>query len=48
VGSKKLLIVWQRQPGQSLDDWKPAMVRYKPLELAGDIYVRESCYLCHS
>jgi cytochrome c oxidase cbb3-type subunit II len=44
-------IVWQRQSGQSLDDWKPGdgVRPYKPLELAGrDVYVREGCYLCHS
>ncbi len=44
-------IVWQRQPGQSLDDWKPGdgVRPYKPLELAGrEVYIREGCYLCHS
>ena len=52
VDSKEISpIVWQRQPGQSLDDWKPGdgVRPYKPLELAGrDIFVREGCYLCHS
>ena len=44
-------IVWNRKPGQSLDDWKPGdgVRPYKPLELAGrDVYIREGCYLCHS
>ncbi len=44
-------IVWNRKPGQSLDDWKPGdgVRPYKPLELAGrSIYIREGCYLCHS
>jgi len=44
-------LIWQRQEGQSLDDWKPGdgVRPYKPLELAGrDIYQREGCYLCHS
>lgn len=44
-------IVWDRQPGQSLDDWKPGdgVRPYKPLELAGRaIYIREGCYTCHS
>jgi cytochrome c oxidase cbb3-type subunit 2 len=52
VDSKEISpIVWQRQEGQSLDDWKPGdgVRPYKPLELAGrDVYVREGCYLCHS
>jgi cytochrome c oxidase cbb3-type subunit 2 len=52
VGKKEISpIVWQRQPGQSLDDWKPGdgVRPYKPLELAGrEIYIREGCYLCHS
>ncbi len=44
-------IVWQRQAGQTLNDWKPGdgVRPYKALELAGrDIYQREGCYLCHS
>lgn len=44
-------IVWQRKPGESLDDWKPGdgVRPYKPLELAGRaVYIREGCYLCHS
>lgn len=52
VNSKEISpIVWQRQPGQSLEDWKPGdgVRPYKPLELVGrDVYVREGCYLCHS
>jgi cytochrome c oxidase cbb3-type subunit 2 len=44
-------IIWDRKPGQSLDDWKPGdgVRPYKPLELAGrEVYIREGCYLCHS
>nr|VFJ42551.1 MAG: cytochrome c oxidase cbb3-type subunit 2 [Candidatus Kentron sp. DK]VFJ48692.1 MAG: cytochrome c oxidase cbb3-type subunit 2 [Candidatus Kentron sp. DK] len=44
-------IVWQREDGQTLNDWKPGdgVRPYKALELAGrDIYQREGCYLCHS
>jgi cytochrome c oxidase cbb3-type subunit 2 len=44
-------IVWDRKPGENLDDWKPGdgVRPYKPLELAGrEIYIREGCYLCHS
>ncbi len=44
-------IVWDRQEGQSLDDWKPGdgVRPYKPLELAGRaIFIREGCYTCHS
>jgi cytochrome c oxidase cbb3-type subunit 2 len=44
-------IVWQRQDGQTLKDWKPGdgIRPYTALELAGrDIYQREGCYLCHS
>lgn len=52
VDSKEISpIVWQRQAGQSLDDWKPGdgVRPYKPLELAGRaVYIREGCYLCHS
>jgi cytochrome c oxidase cbb3-type subunit 2 len=44
-------VVWQRQEGQTLDDWQPGdgVRPYKALELAGrDVYQREGCYLCHS
>ncbi|MBF0218679.1 MAG: cytochrome-c oxidase, cbb3-type subunit II [Gammaproteobacteria bacterium] len=44
-------IVWQRQAGQSLADWKAGdgVRPYTGLELAGrDIYMREGCYTCHS
>jgi cytochrome c oxidase cbb3-type subunit 2 len=44
-------ILWQRQSGQALADWKPGdgIRPYTALELAGrDVYVREGCYLCHS
>ncbi len=44
-------IVWDRKPGETLDDWKPGdgVRPYKPLELAGrEVYIREGCYLCHS
>jgi len=44
-------IVWNRKPGESLDDWKPGdgVRPYKPLELAGrEVFIREGCYLCHS
>jgi cytochrome c oxidase cbb3-type subunit 2 len=44
-------LVWQRQPGQTLQDHKPGdgMRPYTAIELAGrDIYQREGCYLCHS
>lgn len=44
-------VVWKREAGQTLDDWKPGdgVRPYKALELAGrDIYQREGCYLCHS
>jgi cytochrome c oxidase cbb3-type subunit 2 len=44
-------LVWQRQPGQTLNDHKPGdgIRPYTALELAGrDIYQREGCYLCHS
>ena len=44
-------IVWQRQPGETLADWKAGdgVRPYKPLELAGrDVYLREGCYTCHS
>lgn len=44
-------VVWQRQPGQTLNDWKAGdgVRPLKPLELAGrDIYQKEGCYLCHS
>lgn len=44
-------IVWQRQAGQTLADWKAGdgIRPYTALELAGrDVYKREGCYLCHS
>ena len=44
-------ILWQRQAGQTLADWKPGdgVRPYTGLELAGrDVYIREGCYLCHS
>ena len=44
-------VLWQREAGQTLADWKPGEgVRpYTALELAGrDVYQREGCYLCHS
>ena len=44
-------IVWDRQDGQTLTDWKAGEgVRpYTALELAGrEVYIREGCYLCHS
>ncbi len=44
-------LVWQREPGQTLDDWKPGdgIRPYTALELAGrDVYLREGCYTCHS
>jgi len=44
-------IVWNRKPGESLDDWKPGdgVRPYKPLELAGRaVYISNGCYLCHS
>ena len=44
-------IVWQRQAGEKLSDWKAGdgIRPYTGLELAGrDIYQREGCYLCHS
>lgn len=44
-------ILWQREEGQSLDDWNSGdgIRPYTPLELAGrNIYQREGCYLCHS
>ncbi len=49
--NKRPEIVWERQEGQTLADWKPGdgVRPYTGLELAGrDIYVREGCYLCHS
>ena len=52
VDSKEISpIVWQRQAGQSLEDWKPGdgVRPYKALELAGRaVFIREGCYLCHS
>ena len=44
-------VMWKREAGQSLNDWKAGdgVRPYKPLELAGrDVYTREGCYLCHS
>ena len=44
-------IVWDRQAGQTLNDWNPGdgVRPYKPLELMGrEVYIREGCYLCHS
>ena len=44
-------IVWHRQAGQTLADWKPGdgVRPYTALELAGrDVYIREGCYVCHS
>ncbi len=44
-------ILWQREEGDELADWKTGdgIRPYTPLELAGrDIYQREGCYLCHS
>ena len=49
--NKRPEIVWQRQAGQTLADWKAGEgVRpYTALELAGrDVYQREGCYTCHS
>ena len=44
-------ILWQRKPGQTLDQWKEGdgIRPYTALELAGrDVYLREGCYTCHS
>ena len=44
-------IVWKRQEGQALADWKAGdgVRPYTALELAGrSIYIREGCYTCHS
>jgi cytochrome c oxidase cbb3-type subunit 2 len=44
-------IVWQREAGATLADWKAGdgIRPYTALELAGrDVYKREGCYLCHS
>jgi len=44
-------IVWQREEGQTLADWKAGdgVRPYTALELAGrDVYTREGCYTCHS
>ena len=44
-------ILWDRQEGQTLNDWQAGdgVRPYKPLELMGrKIYLREGCYLCHS
>jgi cytochrome c oxidase cbb3-type subunit 2 len=44
-------IVWNRQEGATLADWKAGdgVRPYTALELAGrEIYLREGCYTCHS
>jgi len=44
-------ILWDRQEGQTLNDWQEGdgVRPYKPLELMGrKVYIREGCYLCHS
>ncbi len=44
-------ILWQREEGQTLKDWKAGdgIRPYTPLELFGrKVYIREGCYLCHS
>lgn len=44
-------VVWDRQEGQTLADWKAGdgVRPYTALELAGrDVYIREGCYTCHS
>jgi len=44
-------ILWDRQEGQTLNDWQAGdgVRPYKPLELMGrKVYLREGCYLCHS
>ncbi len=44
-------IVWNRQEGQTLADWKAGdgVRPYTALELAGrEVYIREGCYTCHS
>lgn len=44
-------ILWDRQAGQTLNDWQAGdgVRPYKPLELMGrKVYLREGCYLCHS
>jgi len=44
-------IVWKRQEGATLADWKAGdgVRPYTALELAGrEIYLREGCYTCHS
>jgi len=44
-------ILWDRQEGQTLNDWQAGdgIRPYKPLELMGrKVYLREGCYLCHS
>lgn len=49
--NKRPEIVWQRQAGQTLADWKAGdgVRPYTALELAGrDVYIREGCYTCHS
>lgn len=44
-------ILWDRQEGQTLNDWQAGdgVRPYTPLELMGrKVYLREGCYLCHS
>jgi cytochrome c oxidase cbb3-type subunit 2 len=44
-------ILWDRQAGQTLADWKAGdgVRPYTALELAGrEVYIREGCYTCHS
>lgn len=44
-------LLWQRESGQTLADWKTGdgIRPYTPLELAGRaVYLREGCYTCHS
>lgn len=44
-------ILWQREAGAGLNDWKAGdgIRPYTALELDGrDVYIREGCYLCHS
>ncbi len=44
-------ILWDRQEGQTLNDWQAGdgIRPYKPLELMGrKVFLREGCYLCHS
>ena len=44
-------ILWQREEGEELSDWKAGdgVRPYTGLELWGrNVYIREGCYLCHS